>query len=229
MSLNLLLDSGDPDVCREWLKTGIFRGITTNPTLLMKAGQTCTIENLKKLVQIAKEIKCKELHLQAWGRSSYEITNCGLRIGELSTSELKIHVKIPITKDGCEAAKELINANISVTLTGCYEVKQVIIASAIGATYIAPYLGRINDKGIDGIDYLISMKKILQNTKSNCKLLVASVRATQEINNLASNGIETYTINSTIAKELFESKSTQEASERFERDARVKKSLISPN
>jgi len=221
VSLNLLLDSGNPEIWREWLKVGIFHGITTNPSLLMKAGQPCTIENLKRLAELAEEIQCKELHLQAWGKNSDEITNCGLRIGELSNSELKVHVKIPITKAGCTAAKELISSNLSVTLTGCYEVKQALVASAIGATYIAPYLGRINDKGKDGITYLITMQQILKSTKSNCKLLVASIRATKEINHLSSNGIETFTINSTIAKDLFSSQATKEASEKFERDARV--------
>ena len=217
MSLNLLLDSGDPEIWRKWLQLGIFNGITTNPNLLLQAGQPCKIESLKKLSETAKEIQCKELHLQAWGETPLEITKCGLKIAELSTSSLKVHVKIPITKQGCEAAKELIKSNISVTLTACYEVKQIIIASAIGANYVAPYLGRINDTGRDGIADLRTMEKILNNTSSSCKLLVASVREAQEINTLASHGIKTFTINNEIAEDLFTSKATKKASEEFEK------------
>ena len=70
-----------------------------------------------------------------------------ITLGKLSSPEMPVHVKIPITKIGSEAAKELIAAKISVTFTACFESKQVILAAAIGANYVAPYLGRINDQG----------------------------------------------------------------------------------
>ena len=219
MGLNLLIDNADPEIWANLLKTGIFNGITTNPSLLKAAKQPCTLHNLKFLVQEAKKLHCKELHIQAWGESYIDIYNCGLAIGGLSTPQMQIYVKIPISKEGTKAASALIQSNISITLTACFEVKQVLIASAIGASYIAPYMGRINDEGRDGKAELINMQKVIEGTCSNCKILVASIRAANEITYLASKGIKTFTINSKIAEELFKSKSTEQAIERFEADA----------
>ncbi|WP_320666975.1 transaldolase family protein [Prochlorococcus sp. MIT 1307] len=219
MSISLLLDNADPRIWAKLFKSGLFNGITTNPTLLKVAGQPCTLSNIKELVKKAKLIGCKELHIQAWGGNASEIKACGVSIGSLSSPEMQVHVKIPITKSGSEAARELINANFSVTFTACYEIKQVLIAAAIGANYIAPYLGRINDQGRNGMIELKTMQEILQRTNSNCQILVASLRSISEINHLASQGIKIFTINERLAQDLFNCEETLKASEKFEEDA----------
>ncbi len=221
MSLSLLLDSADPAIWRKWLNSGIFNGITTNPTLLKAAGQPCTIDHLIHLSQEAKNLGCKELHIQAWGKHSHEMAKRGIALGKLSTPEMQIHVKIPITYEGSKAAKKLIESKISVTFTSCYEIKQVLIAAAIGASYIAPYLGRINDLGNNGPAHLITMQKILDRTNSSCKLLVASLRSVDEITYLTSNGIDAFTINNEISEDLFRCETTLQAFKRFEQDARM--------
>ncbi len=221
MSLTLLLDSADPTIWTKWFRSGIFHGITTNPTLLRKAGQPCTFPNLKQLTQRAKDIGCNEMHIQAWGNSFKEIKNCGITLGKLSSPEMPVHVKIPITKTGSEAAKELIAAKISVTFTACFESKQVLLAAAIGANYVAPYLGRINDQGRNGQAELITMKKILDRTCSHCKILVASIRDSDEICNLASHGIQIFTISDQLAEDFFNNETTLKAAQRFEIDTQL--------
>ena len=219
MSLNLLLDNANPEIWAKCLKTGIFNGITTNPSLLRQAKQPCTIDHLKFLVEKATELNSRELHLQAWGENYIDIFNCGLSIGSLSTPQMHVYVKIPISKEGCEAAKALIKSKISITFTACFEVKQVLVASAIGASYIAPYLGRINDEGKDGKAELINMHKVLERTNSNCRILAASIRKVQEINYLATNGINTFTINEQIADALFKCDQTEKSIRQFQVDA----------
>ena len=219
MSVNFLLDNADPTSWSKWYKLGIFNGVTTNPTLLKEANQPCTLENLFFLAQEAKKLNYKELHIQAWGEDSLDLFKCGLAIGKLSTPNMHVHVKIPISKEGCKAAVELIKARISVTFTACYQVKQVLIASAIGCSYIAPYMGRINDEGRDGKAELINMQKVLEGTGSNCKILVASIRKATEMSYLACQGIKSFTINKEIAEELFECESTKKAIKKFQKDA----------
>ncbi len=221
MSLNLLLDSADPGIWEELYPLGLFSGITTNPTLLKKSNQSCDISNLKNLSQIAIRLGCESLHLQAWGESSKEIIHCGKSLARLGEEGINIHVKIPITKNGVKAAKELIQDKISITFTACYEVKQVIIAAAIGASYIAPYLGRINDEGRNGIQELLAMQKTLTGLKSNCKILVASLRDSNELCKLSSEGISSFTISPNLAIDLLKVDSTIEASKQFERDSKA--------
>ena len=131
---------------------------------------------------------------------------------------MNIFVKVPISKIGIQAGKILIERNIPVTFTACFEVKQILLASALGANYIAPYLNRISSKGKDGQAEIITMKRVLDGINSNCKLLVASIKNELEICNLASKGIDTFTINSYITQELFESGETDKAAMVFESD-----------
>ncbi len=220
MNLQLFLDSADPKDWEEWLPTGIFKGITTNPTLLRRANQHCTIENLKDLAIKAESLGCKELHLQAWGESANELEICGKELSTLATQLLKVHVKIPLTKSGNEAALKLISSNISVTFTACYEIHQVLFAAALKASFIAPYLGRINDLGREGIVEIITMQKILNNLDSNCTILVASVRDKNEIIQLLSEGLNTFTIQPLVAKKLIDISETLQATELFQNDSK---------
>ena len=132
-----------------------------------------------------------------------------------------MHVKVPITKAGTKAASNLISSGISVTFTACYEAPQVLIAAALGATYIAPYMGRINDLGKNGHNEIVNMRKILNGIGSNCKLLVASLRTKDELVKLASSGISTFTINPNLASNLFNVKATIESAKKFEEDSSI--------
>ena len=220
MSIHILLDNADTSLWEEWSSSGLFHGITTNPTLLKQANQACEINNLETLAQKAEELGFQELHLQAWGKSLEELEMCAFLISEIKLSSLQIHVKIPITLSGSQVAQKLIAARNSITLTACYEPKQVLIADALQATYIAPYLGRINDQGEDGLSKLVVMQKCLIGLKSSCKLLVASLRSLSEIIYLAKEGVDTFTINPSLAKDMYDVPKTIEAVRVFENDSR---------
>ncbi len=222
LSLQLLLDSADPKAWNKWLPTGIFRGITTNPTLLKVASQPCNIKNIKVLAELAQSLNCKDLHLQAWGNTYEQLIECGTKLGKLSTKELNIHVKVPLTQAGVKAARILIHEkNLSITFTACYEVQQVLIADSIGANYIAPYLGRIKDLGNDGLADIVKMQKSLVSIDSNCQVLVASIRKKNEIIKLIEEGIQTFTISEKLSNKLFNIKNTNFASINFEKDAKT--------
>ena len=105
------------------------------------------------------------------------------------------------------------------TFTACYEVHQVLVAAALGATYIAPYLGRINDQGHDGMAEVIAMQRCLEGVGSSVRLLAASLRQPGELSELAGAGLNTFTISPELAAELFSSGATTAASAQFELDA----------
>ncbi len=223
MSLRLLLDCADPNTWEELIPTGLFTGITTNPTLLHKANQSCDVANLKVLRKKAESLGCNEIHLQAWGNNSTELTNCGMSLANLTTSKIRIHVKLPITKAGSEVAKKLISEKVPITFTACYSTKQIFIAAALGATHIAPYLGRINDLGRDGTAEILEMNRILTGIESSCNILTASIRSQKELIDLASNGLNTFTISPSISRDLFNVPATLEAEKIFNNHARLLK------
>jgi transaldolase len=220
MALRLLLDSADPAAWAEWLPSGLFRGVTTNPTLLRRAGQPCTLEHLALLTAIAMDHEVQELHLQAWGS---DLLACGRALFALAPG--RIWVKLPITRAGAASARNLIAEGCPVTFTACYEPAQVLLAAALGADYIAPYLGRITDLGRDGHAELTRMQRIVEGvapaarTEARLRLLVASLRSPDDLARLAAEGLDTFTISPAIAAELFAVEPTLAAAAQFERDA----------
>ena len=198
MRLRLFLDSADPQAWSQWLPSGLFHGITTNPTLLKQAGQPCRLEHLRQLSQQALDLGCRELHLQAWGGDAASYLACGRQLASLALGP--IVVKLPVTRAGASAP-------------------QVLIAAALGAAYIAPYLGRIGDQGRDGLAELVSMQHSLDGLGSSVRLLVASVRQPADLGRLAAEGLSTFTISPAIAAGLFGSEATATDARRFEADA----------
>lgn len=219
MALRLFLDSADPQAWARWLPTGLFHGITTNPTLLRRAGQSCSLEGLAALVPQALHHGVQELHLQAWGP---DLLACGASLAQLAPG--RIWVKLPITEAGALAASSLIAQGVPITFTACYEPAQVLLAAALGADYIAPYLGRISDLGRNGHAELARMQRCITGLGESgesppLRLLVASLRERHDLARLAAAGLNTFTISPAIAGSLFAVEPTIAAAEQFERDA----------
>lgn len=217
MALSLLLDSADPDAWAEWLSTGLFQGVTTNPTLLRRAARPCHLDELERLTHEALDRGMQEIHLQAWGGDAETLSACGAALGALAPG--RVLVKLPITRPGAAAGRRLIATGVPVTFTACYEVHQVLLAAALGARYIAPYLGRIVDLGRDGHADLIAMQQALDGVGASTRLLVASLRQPTDLTRLATAGVSCFTLAPAVAADLFSATATAEAAAQFERDA----------
>jgi transaldolase len=186
--LRLYLDSADQAGWEKWAESGIIYGITTNPTILKRSNVPCTLPTMRQIARHAFELDFAELQLQAWGATMQEIYSCALDLTELDP---RIVVKIPLSMEGLRAAKRLCNDDVAFTLTGVYSVHQVVTAMTAGASYIAPYLGRMNDAGKNGIEDIAKMQTIVDMMSTydgECRLLVASLRSAEDIAALASEG-----------------------------------------
>jgi transaldolase len=217
MALRLFLDSADHQAWQQWLPSGLFHGVTTNPTLLARAGEPCTLERLAQLSATALGHGIQELHLQAWGTTAAEMLQCGQALAALAPG--RIAVKLPVTQQGAAVARDLGRAGVPITFTACFEPHQVLIAAALGAAYIAPYLGRIQDQGRDGVAEVVAMQRSLEGVGASVRLLVASLRQPHDLTRLAGSGLNTFTISPELAAALFRCEATAAASAQFERDA----------
>lgn len=113
--------------------------MTTNPTLLERANEPCTIENLHRLADVALA-RTNEFMCQTWGSIPSEMYDNGMALSKRDRE--RIVVKVPVTRQGAVAATMLIDSGVRVCLTACYDSKQALVAASMGAEYIAPYLGR---------------------------------------------------------------------------------------
>ena len=217
--LRLYLDSANPDHWHRFLPTGAFYGVTTNPLLLERSGQACTLPNLERLTRMATELGAAEIHLQTWGDDETQMEKTGQRLACFSDPSTTVAVKVPATEAGFRVARRLAEAGCPVTLTAVYNPSQVVLASGFGAAYAAPYLGRISDQGQDGRATIIAMRDILRSTGSATRLLVASLRSAGEVVDLARIGMDTMTFGAPVAAELFQEEKTAIAAGDFLRAA----------
>ena len=168
---------------------------------------------------LALDYGIQEVQLQTWGDRVETLVANGLA---LATDRYPhVVIKVPITLLGVQAATQLMAQGVRITLTALYMPHQVAIATALKADYAAPYLGRIQDQGVDGRQYLVTMQQILHRTGSATRLLVASIRNVADLVALAAQGLDTFTLSPKIAAALFQVEATTVATADFERAAAV--------
>eukprot|EP00960_Hanusia_phi_P036678 752456-Hanusia_phi.AAC.3 len=124
-----------------------------------------------------------------------ELVDNGIRLANFDS---RVVVKVPLTFAGIEAASMMSNLGIRVCTTACYSPHQVLTSVSAGAEYVAPYLGRMNDAGRDGMQSVADMQKIVDGMRSKTRVLVASIRDADQLAMLAARGCNTFTISPTV-------------------------------
>lgn len=216
MRIRWFLDTADIDSWTEWMPTGLFFGITSNPVLLERAGEPCTLANLERLAGRAFSLGAKEFHAQTWGATADAMADTGFALAALDP---RIVVKVPITLEGVRASARLIAKSVPVTTTALYAAHQAATSMALGAAYAAPYLGRMDEAGRDGHATVVSMQRMILEMRSPMRLLVASLRQVESIPRLIEQGVDTFTLGPSLLPGLFNDQATLAAAADFERAA----------
>ncbi|NJK62055.1 MAG: transaldolase [Synechococcaceae cyanobacterium SM2_3_1] len=215
--MQLYLDSADLKATETWLSSGFFYGVTSNPLLLDRAGLSNTLATLKSLMHAWQQMEAQEIQVQAWGEDPDELLACAQSLlEEADQLGARVVIKLPATIDGLITTRRLIQQGRMVTLTAIYASQQVIPAHVIRADYLAPYLGRMQDQGIAGVEEIQIMQQILNRHQSSTRILAASLRHLDDILTLAAAGVSCFTLSPCLAEHLFSHPLTQSAAEEFE-------------
>lgn len=209
--MKLYIDSANIAVVESLMKTGVFYGVTTNPLILREAG--VRLSKLGDFADYVLGLGAQEVFFQSWGEDAATLCRHGEQLARLSS---QVVVKLPVTREGLEAAAKLAKAGIKTCLTAVYAPFQVLLAAALGAAYVAPYLGRMNDAGRDGHALIAQMATALQKTECLTEILAASVRSPEDVASLAQNGVRNITLSPAVAEKLFLEPLTLEAVIAFE-------------
>lgn len=220
----LFLDTAVESEWESLLPLGIFHGVTTNPVLLERAGHPCTVPALQDLARRALS-QIPEFMCQAWGETPQEMYSIGMALSQPDRD--RIVIKVPVTAGGTEAASKLAKSGVRVCLTACYASHQALIAAGIGVEYLAPYLGRMTDSGKDGMRECRKMQEIVNGLgsggadgTSTTRILVASIRDVKSLEDLAIDGLDTFTFSPDVARALFLEPLTDKAATDFEEAAK---------
>jgi transaldolase len=213
---HLYLDSADLSALRQCLPHPVVHGVTTNPTLLKRAGVTW--EALPTLLETLLRLGARQVQAQV---RSPDVD------GMLADAETLLRpfdagqlvVKIPATRAGLTAGAALTARGVPVTYTAVYALEQAHFAAQLGAAYAAPYLGRLNDSGVDGLALIGQMQALVAASGSPMRLLVASIRSRQAYLDLLALGVGSLTIPPALFAELMDHEATLAAERGFLADA----------
>lgn len=209
--MNLYLDTADRAAAESLLATGLFAGLTTNPTILRRASKG--VADVADIYRWAVDAGAREVFLQAWGDSPQVLVERAQQLRELGP---EVVVKFVATRAGSSACAAMAARGVPTLLTAVYDPGQAMLAAAAGATYIAPYLGRLNDAGRDGTAEVVAMHQVLVATGSSTKVLLASIRSVPEMVELARHGVDCFTMAPQVAEQLFADPTTAAAARTFE-------------
>lgn len=207
----LYVDSADEAAVAGLLAEGLVDGVTTNPTLLLRSGHGP--EDIPRLHHMWRSQGASRIFFQTWGHDSDSMLAHAQRLAALGED---VTVKVPATRTGIAVGHRLSSSGIPVLVTAVYSAAQAIAASAIGAEMIAPYLGRLNDAGLDGAALITQMHNLLKGTPT--VVLAASIRSPEALLGLADHGIHAFTAAPNILWALIDQALSESAASTFEDD-----------
>ena len=193
--MKIFIDSGNLKDIQALVPLGIIDGITTNPSLLAKEPGDYR-ENLKKICDIVQ------------GPTSAEVVETEAQAmikqgRDLAKIDPWIVVKVPLTRDGIKACKALSSEGIKVNVTLCFSPAQALLAAKAGATFISPFVGRLDDIGQNGMELIADIRQIYDQYDFATEILVASVRHPMHIVEAAKMGADVMTAPPKIIWQLF--------------------------
>ncbi|RYH09300.1 transaldolase family protein [Tropicimonas sp. IMCC6043] len=221
--MDLYLDTADVREWKELMPTGLFHGITTNPLLAHRAGLAYPEIDWPALMRQATDLGAKELHCQVVGPVEGFADWAGERYEQGRRAGLRVVIKVPLTEPAIRAMPGIKTLGGPILMTACYSAKQMFVASALGAEYIAPYFGRMLEMGLPAYDALEQMRAIGELAGGKTRILVASLRDTRQMALLARQGQDCFTIAPGIARDLLNDRNTVAAADEFEEAAGMAK------
>ncbi len=192
--MKFFVDTADINEIRSLAETGLLDGVTTNPSLVAKTGRPFreTVAEICAVVEgpVSAEVTATDADgMVTEGRSLAEIAD-------------NVTVKVPLTMDGLKACKALTQAGTMVNVTLCFSANQALLAAKAGATFVSPFIGRLDDIGLDGVELISEIRAIYDNFGFETEVLAASIRTVNHVKDCALAGADVATIPPAIIRQL---------------------------
>ena len=168
--MKLFLDTAIIEEIDSRLDSGVISGVTTNPTLIKKSGK----DPDDIYADLIQDIGVKDLSIEVNGQFADQLIENGIKYGKLWQNEATI--KLPCTPEGIKACKTLSYMGIRTNMTLVFSVSQAILCALAGASYVSPFVGRLDDNGHDGIGLIREIAKVFCHNRTETKILAASIR-----------------------------------------------------
>ena len=193
--MKFFIDTADVSEIQELSSSGFLDGVTTNPSLIKKSGR-----NINEVIAEICDIVPGPVSAEVAATSYEEM----IKEAEVLKAIAKnVTIKVPLTWDGLKACRKLRNDDVLVNVTLCFSANQALLAAKAGATFISPFVGRLDDIGINGMNLISDICEIYSNYPNlNTEVLVASIRSPNHVIESAKIGADVVTLPANVLKQL---------------------------
>ena len=210
--MKIFLDTADLDEIRAANETGLIDGVTTNPTLILRSGKT--------LPEVAQQLVEEFPHFESV--STEVVADTAEEMIAQAQQYIKmgpaITVKLPCTVEGLKACRVLNKAGIKTNVTLIFSAAQAVLAAKAGATYVSPFVGRLDDQSVAGLEVVRSISELYRIYGVETKVLSASIRSVQRVVRSWYNGAEVVTMPPKHFWEMYNHILTKDGLDRFQKD-----------
>lgn len=208
--MKFFVDTADVAAISELNDLGMVDGVTTNPSLILKSG--------RDILEVTKEI-CAivsgPVSAEVVALTAPEMIAEGRKLAAIAPN---IAVKVPLTWDGLKTCKVLSGEGFMVNVTLCFSVNQALLAAKAGATFISPFIGRLDDINLDGLDLIGDIRTVYDNYDFKTQILAASIRTPNHVKDCALIGADVMTAPPSVIKALASHVLTDKGLEQFMKD-----------
>ena len=194
--MKFFIDTANIDEISELSEMGVVDGVTTNPSLIYKSGR-----DFKEVIKEIARIVSGPISAEVTSLDKNEMIEQGLELSKIANN---IVIKVPLTEHGLIACKNLSKKSVKVNVTLCFSSSQALIAAKMGATYISPFIGRLDDISNEGLNLIEEIITIYNNypDRLSTEVLVASIRSPLQVAQVAQMGADVATIPPKIVKQM---------------------------
>jgi len=213
--MEFYIDTAEIEAIKKYWDMGVIDGVTTNPTLIARSGRVFS----EVVAEIAEVVK-GPISVEAVSETAEELIEESKKLAEYGEH---IVIKIPMTEAGLKATKELSKLGIKTNVTLVFSASQALLAAKAGATYVSIFVGRLDDKGHEGMDVVWETSQIFQNFDMDSKIITASIRHPRHVIDAAKVGSHVDTVPPAILDKMTAHPLTDDGLARFAADwAKVK-------
>ena len=210
--MKIFLDCSDIDLIKQSYSTGLIDGVTTNPSLMLKNGHQ-PMEVLKEISEIFPFHS--SISAEVVGETEDDMLRMAEKYLEIGPN---ITIKVPSTRTGLRVCKKLSNDDIPVNVTLIFSANQAILASKVGATYVSPFIGRLNDQYWDGINLVEEISDVFSTHGSKTQVLAASIREPVQVARCFRVGADICTLPWDIFNKMYDHCLTDAGLDKFNKD-----------
>ncbi|SFJ71409.1 fructose-6-phosphate aldolase [Celeribacter neptunius] len=209
--MKFFVDTADVAAIRELNDLGFVDGVTTNPSLIKKSGRDI-LEVTKEICDIVEGPVSAEV-------IALDYDSMVTEGRKLATIADNVVIKLPLTLDGLKACKTLSGEGHKINVTLCFSVNQAILAAKAGASFISPFIGRLDDINLDGVDLIEDIRTVYDNYGFETEILAASIRTVNHITECAKIGADVITAPANVIKAMANHVLTDKGLAQFVKDA----------